>query len=171
MDILDAYTIPFTGLSEGIHHFDFRLDGAFFTAFGNEELAEADFQVNLEMVKETSFMELNIDYDGSFTTVCDRCLGQLLLPLSGERHLIAKVHAPTDDEEILALQAQDTKLDLARSFYESIVADLPLKRAHEEEDCDPEVLERLDSFGIKSEETSDPRWDALRKLKGGETPK
>lgn len=167
MDKLSQYKVPFTGLNEGAHHFEFRLDGAFFEEFGDKELSKADFKIEMDMTKESSFMELDINYLGKFETVCDRCAGVVAIPVEGARHLIAKVHEPTENEDILAMRPHDTALDLARVFYELIVVDIPLKRAHAEEKCDPEVLNRLDKYSRSESIESDPRWDALKNL-GGE---
>lgn len=164
MNKLDEYKIPFSGLNEGVHHFEFRLDGAFFEEFGNEELSDAAFKIDMNMTKESTFMELDFSYTGAFKTVCDRCVAGLTIPMNGERTIIAKVHEPTEDEDILALGPQENELDLARTFYESIVVDLPLKRAHDEADCDPEVLKKLDRYSLNESEESDPRWDALKNL-------
>ncbi len=164
MDKLDEYKIPFSGLNEGLHHFKFRLDGAFFEEFGNEELLEATFEIDMNMTKESTFMELEFHFDGTFETLCDRCMTSLSIPIKGERTVIAKVHEPTENEDILAMRPHDTVLELGRLFYESIAVELPLKRAHEEEECDPEVLERLDLYSLRESQESDPRWDALKNL-------
>lgn len=165
VDKLKTYKIPFTGLKEGVHRFEFRLDGKFFEEFGNEELGESEFYVDLDLDKQATFMDMTIQFEGSFHTECDRCLNNLELELGGERTFLVKSEGDPEDEDMIILGPQDTELDVANSLYETIVAALPLKRAHSEDDCDPEVLERLDTYSHIDSEEIDPRWDALKKLK------
>ncbi|NNC82233.1 MAG: DUF177 domain-containing protein [Flavobacteriales bacterium] len=165
MDVLKPYRIPFIGLKEGVHHFEFRLDGAFFQVFENEELTDSHFDVQVSLDKKTTMLEVQYDIRGEFVTSCDRCSQDLIIPMVMERELIAKSHGDLDDDDIIALSDTDTEVDLSRSLYETVAIGLPLKRAHDEEDCDPEVIDRLDSYSRKELEDSDPRWDALKKLK------
>ncbi|NNK80481.1 MAG: DUF177 domain-containing protein [Flavobacteriales bacterium] len=165
MDVLKPYRIPFRGLKEGIHQFEFRLDGAFFEEFENEELIDSSFSIDLELDKKPTFLELRFDFEGEFKTECDRCMEGLTLPINGSRDLIAKENGDMDDEDIICIGMNDTEVDLSRVFYEAIVIALPLKRAHEESDCDPEVLNDLDTYSRSDSEEMDPRWEALKKLK------
>lgn len=165
MDDLKAYRIPFTGLNEGVHQFEFRIDGKFFEEFENEEISDADFKMSVELDKQTSFIEVGLSFDGTLTTECDRCLNELVILMKGNRRLVAKLDGDIDDEDIIILGTQDTELDLVSSFYETIAAAIPLKKAHDEEDCDPAVLEKLDTYSHMDSEETDPRWEALKKLK------
>ena len=157
------YTIPFTGLSDGQHTFDFEIDETFFQAFENEDLKDSRFSITVDLLKEPAFMELDIHFKGEFVTECDRCLEQLTLPISGSRHMVAKHAEPQDDEDIIALKMAETALELSRAFYETLAVELPLKRAHEVDKCNPDVLERLDTYerGDEEEPATFDRWGVL----------
>lgn len=152
-------------MNEGIHQFEFRIDGAFFEEFGNEELIDSTFEIELELDKKVTFMELHFSFQGEFNTECDRCMQEVSIPIKGKGDLIAKEDGNMDDEDIIMVKPNDTEIDLSRVFYEAIVIALPLKRAHDEEDCDPDVLENLDNYSRKDSDEIDPRWEALKKLK------
>lgn len=165
MDVLKPYTIPFKGLKEGIHHFEFRLDGAFFQEFENEELADSLFEVKLTLDKHPGFLELDFVIEGALETLCDRCNEALSLSQAMQRRMIARVDGDAEDDDIIRLAEHDDAVDLSRALYETVVMGLPLKRAHEETACNPAVLERLNTYSRGDSEESDPRWDALKKLK------
>jgi len=165
MDTLKPYKIPFKGLKEGVHQFEFRLDGVFFEEFENEELKDSCIDIQLSMDKKPTFLELNFEAKGLFRTECDRCMEYLEVPIEAQRFMIAKEIGDKEDEDFIEVNVNDTELDLSRPFYETVVIALPLKRAHEEDQCNPEVTERLDIYSRSDSEENDPRWDALKKLK------
>ncbi len=73
-----------------------------------------------------------------------------------------------DDDDIIAVEANEHKLDLSQYLYEYITLSLPIKREHRKlSDCDKEVIKKLKNLSVKekSEDPIDPRWNDLNKIK------
>ena len=71
---LRQYTIPFKGLKEGKHDFNFVVDNSFFEQFESSEVKRGVVNVQVELIKHSQFLELQFDINGKITVNCDRCL-------------------------------------------------------------------------------------------------
>jgi uncharacterized metal-binding protein YceD (DUF177 family) len=165
------YNIPISGLKEGKHAYDFKINKEFFEQFEVSEVREGVLAVTVETEKRSSHVALTIKIMGSLLIPCDRCLGFFLQPLSCENRLLVKFGKVHDenDPEIITVPADENELDLAQYFYEYILLALPIKRIHPDDKngnstCDPEMLKKLREHVVKEEERNDPRWDELKKL-------
>ena len=166
VDPLRTYDIPFVGLSEGEHSFDFALEGKFFEIFGNEELADSSFHVDVNLNKKSSFMELSLSFTGDCIVPCDRCSTPLTIPLAGEYFAVVRFSDnPGEEEDIIYITPSEDMLNVAQPIFETIALALPSKRKHKKKDCDPEVLKTLKELSRVSSTEHDPRWDALKELK------
>ncbi|MCX6334816.1 MAG: DUF177 domain-containing protein [Bacteroidia bacterium] len=165
------YNIPISGLKEGKHAYDFKINKEFFEQFEVSEVREGVLAVTVETEKRSSHVDLTIKITGKLLIPCDRCLGFFQQPLSCENRLLikfGKVHDESDPE-IITVPADENELDLAQYFYEYILLALPIKRIHPDDKngnstCDPEMLKKLREHVVKEEERNDPRWDELKKL-------
>jgi uncharacterized metal-binding protein YceD (DUF177 family) len=166
VDPLRTYDIPFVGLTEGEHSFDYTLNGEFFEIFGNEELIDSSFQVDVILHKKSSFMELSIMFKGSSTVPCDRCSNPLEIPMEGDYFAVVRYSdTPSDEEDVINILPNEDILNVSQPIFETIALTLPSKRKHKRKDCDPKVLKTLDELSRISNTESDPRWDALKELK------
>src|SRR5699024_7144588 len=68
-----AFDIAFVGLKNGIHHFDYTINDAFFKIFNPQDFQDSDLHVHLSMDKKERFFLLNFEITGSISTSCDRC--------------------------------------------------------------------------------------------------
>ena len=71
MKSLNQFSIPIEGLKEGVHHFNFEIDEAFFKNFENSPIQESNFEVKLSLDKRADMIIFDIDSAGSFRTACD----------------------------------------------------------------------------------------------------
>ncbi|MDP4281256.1 MAG: DUF177 domain-containing protein [Bacteroidota bacterium] len=170
MDYLRQFIIPFKGLKEGLHQFDFEIDEKFFDYFEYAEIKNGKVNVHLEMEKEERLLVLNFSLDGIMNVPCDRCNEPMDLPIHGKEKLIVKFGAGYEEEseDVQIIPEEDNQVDVSPFIYEYIQLLLPVRRVHGEDPngvplCDPEIIRKLESKPV-SEET-DPRWDALKKLK------
>ena len=164
MDRLSEYKIPFKGLSEGKHNYNFDLDGKFFEALESEELTKGKIKVKLELDKQSRMMVLNIELKGSVIVDCDRCGDELELKLKDEKIIIVKyTNDGSDSDEIIILNEKDSFLDMSSILYEFIVLALPMRRIHKEGKCNPEQLKMLEEL-TKPISTDSP-WEALKNIK------
>ena len=172
--------VQFSGLSTGKYEYSYVLDNTFFDGYENEDLREGkvDFEVTLE--RHERMLMFTFLFKGEMKTTCDRCLGEMSVPLEGEEHLCVKFSdtETSDDENVVYLPESAYQIDLAQWMYEYVAVSMPMQHVHPEGECDPEMLRFImdesadeDAEGDEEEVVrelgegeSDPRWDALKQL-------
>ena len=166
-----AYTIPLSGLKEGLHIIDFEIGKEFFEQFEESEVKEGSLIANIEMDKRSTHAELAIRISGNVKVCCDRCLEMYLQHVTCENRLLIKFGKSIDggDPDILSVSANEHELDMKQHLYEYIHLAIPIKRVHPDDEngnstCDPLMLKKLKEFIVEEENESDPRWDELKKL-------
>lgn len=175
MNPLKQYSVPFTGLKLGSHQFDYELDDTFFNAFEYSLIKSGKLKVNMELEKQETMMLLKFKIKGIVNLDCDTCLSEFPLPINlYERQIVkfAEAEMESDDEEIISLSRKETEIDISGPLYEMINVAVPYIKNCEQagKDCDQEMIDRLNQLSSeqqteKNEQTSDPRWEALNKLK------
>ncbi len=169
---LRNYIIPFKGLREGTHQFDFEIDDEFFERFGATEITEGSLKAGIVLHKETRLLTLDFDIRGLVRVVCDRCLGYFYLPLEYNGSLFFKF-GPVRREETdnsLIIPYDETEIDVSRFIYEFIHLSLPYKKIHPKDvngnsGCDKDMTERLSRHtrdDQSGESIPDPGWDDLK---------
>ena len=139
-------------MASGKTRFRWHAEGQFFSNFENSEILDADLVVGVKAEKSGHYVGVDIDIDGSVVVACDRCLGDLTLPVSVHPAFSVKFgegyeEAPSDEEgrEVLILPETDTDLDISQIVYDYVCTSLPLFRTHPEGECDPETVKYLSS--------------------------
>jgi len=162
-----AYSVSFIGLKEGIHQFDFQFGSEFFDSFENSLIDKCRLVGSLELNKKSTHLEAQFKYNGIIETFCDRCGEDLDLKIDGHNEIIFKysIQSESDSDDIVFIVPDETEIDTAPFFYEFISLALPSKRIHEEGQCNEEILSILEEINFQESEETDPRWDALKKLK------
>ena len=159
----------------GVHQFDYELDDRFFGAFEYSLIKSGNLKVDLELDKQETMLLLKFKVLGTVNLDCDKCLSEFAYPVNlYERQIVkfAEDELESDDEEIITLSRKDTEIDISGSLYEMINVAVPYIKNCEQADkeCDQEMIDRLEQLSIdkqaeENEQTSDPRWEALNKLK------
>ncbi|WP_316800937.1 DUF177 domain-containing protein [Pedobacter frigidisoli] len=159
----------------GAHHFDYELDDRFFNAFEYSLIKSGNLKVDLELEKQETMLLLKFKVKGTVNLDCDKCLSEFAYPVNlYERQIVkfAEDELESDDEEIITLSRKDSEIDISEPLYEMINVAVPYIKNCEQADkeCDQEMIERLEQLSIdkqgeENEQTSDPRWEALNKLK------
>lgn len=172
MKDLKPFNIPFVGLKEGLHLFEFEIDNTFFKYFGFDEFNKTSIIINLEFTKKSTLFELSFKANGTVNILCDISATWFDQEVNTQLPLIVKFGAEYNDEheDILILPPEAYQLNVAQFIYEMIVLSIPAKRIH------PKVLDgtletiamkKLKELSIKQEDTaehSDPRWDKLKNI-------
>ena len=167
---MSEFIIPFIGLKEGEHVFNYKIDTSFLKNFDNTEIKGVELSVEVKMIKNNNLLEFNFQLNGNVTVECDICLEDVTLPVDYHSYLIAKRENVEDDEdEIIYLKPDESDIDISQFIYESIVFSLPLKRVHPDKrgknKCNPVMVKKLKSLLVDHvEETQDPRWNDLKNL-------
>lgn len=174
MKDLKQFNIPFVGLKEGKHLFEYSIDNKFFEVYNYEEFKKASLNVTLDFVKKSTFFELVFAVSGTINVPCDVTNENFDLKITSELPLVVKFGPEfnDDNEEILILPHEAYQFNVAQFIYEMIVLAVPNKRVHPkviDGTMESEALNKLKELQIKqikpAEETStDPRWDKLKNL-------
>ncbi|MDO1512787.1 DUF177 domain-containing protein [Maribacter confluentis] len=167
------FNIPFSGLKQGKHHFNYQIDNTFFDSFGYDEFNAANVNLDVVLYKSSTMLELDLEASGTVNVNCDITSEPYEQPIDGELHLVVKFGEEFNDEddEILILPHGEHQLNIAQYVYEMLVLAVPQKRIHpgiEDGTLQSEVLDRLNELRPKEKRTdkeeNDPRWDELKKL-------
>ena len=169
MKDLKQFNIPFVGLKEGTHLFEYDIDNTFFELYNYDEFEKSSINVTLEFVKKSTFFELTFTASGTVNVPCDVSGEYFDLEITATLPLVVKFGPEynNENEEILILPHEVYQFSVAQFIYEMIVLGIPNKRVHPkllDGTMETEVLEQLEIKEEKTVETTDPRWDKLKNL-------
>lgn len=167
------FNVPFSGLKQGKHNFEYKIDNAFFESFGYDEFNAADIGSNVILKKMSTMLEFEMYASGTVNVDCDLTSEPYDQPISGELGLIVKFgdEYNDDDDEILIIPHGAHQVNIAQYIYEMLVLGVPQKRVHPgvlDGSLKSDALKRLEELQPKetkeNKKESDPRWDELKKL-------
>ena len=178
MKKLAAFLIPFVGLKQGKHEFDYLIDREFFEHFEYDDFNSANIKIDLLFEKKSTIMELTFKAAGVVNVNCDLTNEPFDQPIDAELTLVVQFGDSfnDDNEELLILPHSEYQINVAQYIYELIVLSVPLKRVHPgvlDGTLKSEVLEKLEELSPKEDqefeendngEDIDPRWNKLKKL-------
>ena len=175
MKALKSYTIPFTGLKIGEHHFDYQIDNTFFQHFEYDEFNTVDIKIDLKFEKKSTLLELNFSAKGSVNINCDITNEPYDQAIDDTFKLVVKFgdEYNNDNEDILIVPHGEYEINVAQYIYELIILAVPIKRVHpgiEDGTMQSDILSKLEELSpqedikSKSSEGIDPRWNTLKKL-------
>jgi uncharacterized metal-binding protein YceD (DUF177 family) len=169
MKDLKEFNIPFVGLKEGKHLFEYKIDNTFFELYNYSDFEKSSIDVTLEFVKKSTLFELEFTASGTVHVPCDVTNEYFDLEITATLPLVVKFGQEYNDEneEILILPHEVYQFSVAQFIYEMIVLGIPNKRVHPkvlDGTMETEVLEQLETKEDKAVETTDPRWDKLKNL-------
>lgn len=166
--------IQFSGLKSGRYTYDFVLGKLFFSSFENENLEDGEVKFSVVMEKGEHLLTFYFSFAGYVSSICDRCLQPLEIPVSGEETLFVKFSdtESSDDENIIVVPENEYQIDLSHVMYEYVATALPIRHVHPDDEnglstCDSEMLNLLDKMQQKDDDEKeiDPRWEKLKELK------
>ena len=135
--------IPLNGWAAGGRQFRFHAGTEFFQMFDNQDILDADVNVDVRVVKEGSQkVEADLHLAGNVTVQCDRCLDPLVLQVES---------CPS---EVLSPGAVEERWDISQDVYDYICLAMPLQRVHPQGECNPDTVRFLGQGGRKDEEAA-----------------
>lgn len=172
MKAQDEFMIPYQGLSEGIHSYNFEIGKLFLNRFEKSKIKDGVFEVKVDFDKQGRMVVLTITGDGHFSAPCDRCLATIEIPISYEDQVILKFSDTSENrnEEVFYLDAKTSHIDLSPYIFESLHLNLPIRNVR---DCEMDNFEycdqkALNNLGLppKEEETKEEEspWSKLNNL-------
>ena len=152
----DGFIIPLNGLTTGQHEFDWTVGKEFFETFENTEILDAEFDTTVVVEKSGRYVGVDCDVAGTLTVECDRCLGELQMPVDVEIRLSVKYGSEESSDEhqegereVIFVPEDNAELDLSQIVYDYVCLSLPMQRCHEPGECDPAAMKY---FGVSEEE-------------------
>jgi len=175
MKPLKAFNIQFIGLKIGKHDYKFEIDYKFFEHFEYDEFNDVNVTILLNLVKKSTFLELNFQARGTINVNCDLTNERYDESVNTYFDLVVSFGDEYNDENeaILILPHAEYEINVAHYIYELIVLSLPQKRVHpgvEAGTLGSDILKKLEDLSPKSlenkppKEDIDPRWETLKKL-------
>lgn len=170
---LDKYRVNIVGLSINTHHFNYEFGDAFFDQYGKDLISEGSFVANVSIDKRETFLDVEFDIKGIARLICDRSLDLFDYPIDTQNKVLFKFGEEDQEisDEIVIIHRDTVSLELGQYIYEFICLAVPMKKLHprfqEEEDSENDELIYSSSKEKDDNDNneSDPRWDALKKLK------
>ena len=173
------YEIPFVGLKQGEHEFDYEVDDHFFSDRPEQEFSSISAKVKLILDKHTSFMLLRFEIGGEVELSCDRCGTPLTVELWDEFRLVVKMTDDPDrlnemdeDPDVFYISRTESHLNVKDWLYEFTLLSIPSQRFCPPDDdgvpeCDPATLELLRKMEEQAEEqeVKPDIWKGLDKFR------
>ncbi|MDY7396004.1 DUF177 domain-containing protein [Aureibaculum sp. 2210JD6-5] len=169
----NMYVIPFKGLKESNHQFEFHIKKEFFDFYQYDDIYNADVSVQLDFNKKSTLIELEFKANEIVELVCDLTNELYQEPIKAKLSLVIKFGEVFNDDDIdvLILPHEAYEVDVSQYIYEMIVLAIPSKRIHpgiKDGTLKSEILDKLEELKpkevINNKEGSDPRWDKLKGL-------
>lgn len=173
MDAL-LFSVPLTGLSEGIHKYEFACGPSFFKEMGSTDDVIADLKVDAHIINQSSRLQLKLVYNGILHMQCDRCLIAYTKPVVlTESFWISIADILSIEDQIILVPAGHDRLNLSQHLYETLMLQIPLRKVPCDDEtlteayCDKNVLQSLQGVSNTDlEHTKDLEyWNTLKKLK------
>lgn len=168
------FVIPFSGLKQGKHEFDFKIDNTFFESFEYNEFNNAAIDLHVLMNRSSTMLELEMTANGTVNVYCDVTNEPYDQPIASNLDLVVKFGEEfnDDNDEILILPHGEFQVNISQYVYEMLVLAVPLKKVHPgvlDGTLESEALAKLEELHPKEVKESknketDPRWDSLKKL-------
>ncbi len=165
------YSIPFRGLKEGTHRFEFTADDAFFAAYPETEVIRGNVHAVVDVLKRSNGLETVFTLRGSVFVECDRCLEECeqTVDFSGKLYFEFGHETMEVSDELIMLDENENTIDAGQYIGEYISLSLPMQKIHGTDKngkslCNAEMVETLKKYKINNDDIADPRWDKLKDL-------
>lgn len=164
---------------------EYRLDNEFFANIDGPEVQRGKVDVTLDVKRTATVFELNFNFSGVIYIACDRCLDDMEYEIDNDEQLFIKLgHEYIEESDnMITIPEDEGEINIAWNLYEYIALAIPIKHVHPAGMCNKEMSQRLqqmsarhvdddddtemlaDNDDSQEEVPTDPRWDALKKLK------
>ena len=144
METQKSFIIDYASLANGLHTFDFKVDGELFRDMESPDIKDGACDVHICMNSSDTKLDVNVVISGSVVVECDRCLEDCNMPIDFSGLLAVRFSDLQHDYDGDTMWiAKGDRLSLKQYIYESIVISLPYRRVHEEGGCNPEMMEHF----------------------------
>lgn len=171
MDSLESFKIDLRDLEQGVTTLKLHLDDDFFSALNTDEIKRGDLTCDVVVYRTEDVFELKFHTEGTIHIACSLCLGDMEQSISTDDTLAVRFGDEySEDDDLVTVAEDEGILDVAWFIYEFIELNIPIRHVHAPGKCDSAMMKMLEEYsaarsGANSEESVDPRWAALAKLK------
>lgn len=179
MKQLREFDIDIYKLSDKKHQYQYVIDDHFFANFPHSLIEKGNLQVTVTLDKQPRLIQVDFEITGTVTLVCDRSLEEFDHPLHIQEVLLYQYGNEEKEltDEIIIITRNTQKINLAQYIYEFIGLAIPMKKIHPKFRTDEDNLPFTqgsvvfttskgdDTDSQENQEGTDPRWEALRKLR------
>lgn len=185
MGKFDTYNIQLKTLPIGKSIVEYHLDNAFFALLEDVDIQKGDLNVRVNISREAKQSELDFELEGKVVVQCDRCLEDMDQPIKTTGHLIVRFgkEFKDDGDDIVVVPEEQGIINVSWFLYEFIELAIPIKHVHSFGQCNAGMSNKLkEHIAIDAEDedfaevnddsieanegATDPRWDALKGLRG-----
>lgn len=157
MERLRNYDILFSSLKLGSHSFKMSVGQPFFNLFDfKQEFKAPKIEVDIEIIKHSSFLELKVNVEGIVILECDISGVEYEQTIKNEIKTLVKFGEAFDDtnEEVLMLPLGSHSVNVSQLIYESVLLSIPMKHVHPKysEGHKDEYTNLLEKYGLSDEE-------------------
>lgn len=167
--------LEFSGLSEGKHRFEYKVDKKLFENFESSDIHDANLDVNVNLIRGKNMLELNFDINGKIQVTCDRCLSELDIEISYQTELFVEFGEENSDlsdaDKNITISKSEHKLVLDKHLNDYVNVCIPYRKVHPKdskgnEACDYEMIKKLEELSTNTIDKNniDSRWDKLKEL-------
>ena len=158
-------------LPQGVTTLEYKLDDEYFKTIEALDVQRGELSSCLSVNRTDDFFELNFHTEGVVHIPCDICLDDMDQSIETNNRLVVKFGEDySEDDGLVTVPENEGMLDVSWFIYEFIALDIPIKHVHAPGKCNPAMIELLEEHsaarsGEEEEESVDPRWEVLLKLK------
>lgn len=166
MGKFSAFNIPLKSLGEGSHEFDLHLNQKFFDDMENPDVRDANLDVKLTVKVVHDKYDLQFHVTGEVTTLCDRCLDDLEMPIDATYHLMVEYGSDYNDESdvLLVIPNSDNCLNVAYMIYDTVVLAIPMKHVHPMGKCNRQMTAMLRKHSTRNDEDAELENDLIDEM-------
>ncbi len=155
--------INVAALKPGVHHLEVRPEAE---ALGLEPDVFRDVEVEIRLDVQRERLLVRLTARAVATLECDRTLVLFDQPVEGDYMMLfappeMAAELEASGEDVRVLSPADPEIDLSDEVRDTLLLAIPVRKVAP----GAEELELPMQFGFEGE--TDPRWDALRKLRSG----
>ncbi len=169
---IDTFKIDLKALPQDETVMQYKLNDDYFKAIDASDVQRGELCVDLSIRRTDDFFELNFHTEGVVHIPCDLCLDDMEQPISSDNRIVAKFGEDySEDDDLVTVAEEEGILDVTWLIYQFIVLNIPIKHVHAPGKCNPAMIKMLEEHSVarsdeeEEEDTIDPRWAALLKLK------
>ncbi|MFY0606146.1 MAG: DUF177 domain-containing protein [Cyclobacteriaceae bacterium] len=169
---LKEFQIDIISLAFKLHEYEFSIDNRLFELYEHSLVKKGSGNCKLFLEKSETMLTLNFEIEATVELICDRSLDKFDHPISVKETLIMKFGEENYSlsEDVLVIRDDTATISVDEYIYEFISLAVPLKKLHPRfegtEEEQPDLIYTSVSNEESDQETLDPRWEALKKLKG-----